>query len=91
VLISANAAGAGWFVAPTPGQDEEFGANGVAPDSSPAAGKLDLLTVVLHEMGHLAGQPDVSSLTNPGALMGEALEPGVRLTSAIDAVFGGTQ
>ena len=56
---------------------------------SGAAGHVDLLTVVLHEMGHALGLPDI---TAPGStdLMAEALATGLhRLPSMadIDAVF----
>jgi hypothetical protein len=88
VVVSADAAGYGWFVDPTPRQDEEF-AGGVAPPGSPAAGREDLLTVVLHEMGHLAGRPDVEGAAAGNDLMADALAPGVRRTQALDAVFSG--
>jgi hypothetical protein len=45
IWISQNADGYGWSVNPDP----------AAP---PAPGKLDLLTVVAHEMGHVLGYPD---------------------------------
>jgi hypothetical protein len=48
---------------------------------------MDLLTVVLHEMGHLAGRGDVSGAAHPDALMAGTLVPGRRRTAAIDAVF----
>jgi hypothetical protein len=90
VLVSADGAGRGWFADPTPLRDEEFAAG--APDSplaalpgSPAAGKEDLLTAVLHEMGHLAGRPD-----GDGGLMAAALAPGTRDLGALDQVFAGT-
>jgi hypothetical protein len=51
------------------------------PGSS-AAGKEDLLTAVLHEMGHLAGSPDGGT-----GLMAGALAPGTRDLGALDAVF----
>jgi hypothetical protein len=96
VTVSINAAGQGWFVDPTPGQDEEFAPYGpggllTALPGSPAAGKVDLLTTVLHEMGHLIGLPDVSSLVNPLNLMDEALAPGTRRTDALDQVFASIQ
>src|SRR5262249_38306757 len=58
VTISADASGQGWFVDPTPLQDEEFA-------GGPAMGTMDLLTAVLHEMGHLAGRPAVSAAADP--------------------------
>ncbi|QEH37847.1 Copper resistance protein CopC [Aquisphaera giovannonii] len=51
ISIDANAAGYGWFVDPTPGDDLEF-----APGASgPARTHVDLLSVVSHEMGHELG------------------------------------
>ena len=54
-----------------------------------AAGRMDLLTVVLHEMGHLAGRRDVSTAGHPNALMDATLAPGLRRADALDAVFAG--
>jgi hypothetical protein len=45
-------------------------------------GKVDLLTAVLHELGHLAGNPDSTS-----GLMDGVLAPGVRQTQALDQIF----
>jgi hypothetical protein len=91
VWIDDDAAGNGWFVDPTPDQDEEFlsGAGGrlSAAPGGPAEGKMDLLTAVLHELGHLAGLSDVSAATNPADLMGDQLAQGTRLTAALDRVF----
>jgi hypothetical protein len=94
VEISPNAAGYSWFVDATPLQNEEFhpGAPGsplVALPGSPAAGKIDLLTVVLHEMGHLAGRPDVNAPGHADDLMAETLAPGTRRVDALDKVFAG--
>ena len=44
----------------------------------------DLLTVVLHEMGHLVGADDGGD-----GLMAAVLPEGTRRTDALDAVFGG--
>jgi hypothetical protein len=82
ILISPDAAGHGWFVDPSPAQDEEF-ANGVALPGSAAAGRMDLLTTVLHEMAHFTGQPDVDG---PG-LLDPTLSEGVRATGNLGAVF----
>jgi hypothetical protein len=89
VVLSADGAGHGWFVDTTPLQDEEFAAGApgsplVALPGSPAAGKEDLLTAVLHEMGHLAGRPDGGT-----GLMAAALGPGTRDLGALDQVFAG--
>jgi hypothetical protein len=90
VLLDGDAAGHGWFVDPTPLTDEEFDASGQALAGGPAAGRMDLLTAVLHELGHLAGLPDVSAATDPADLMGEQLGAGVRRTAVLDQVFART-
>ncbi len=85
ILLSPNGAGHGWFVDPTPYMDEEF-SGGAAYVGSPAAGREDLLTTVMHELGHLAGLPD-----NDGSgLMVETLAAGVRRTDLLSAVFAGS-
>jgi hypothetical protein len=60
IVIDGSAAGWGWFIDPTPRDNSEFtirlpsGALAAAP-SSPAYGRMDLLTTVLHEMGNAMG------------------------------------
>jgi hypothetical protein len=82
IVLSPDGAGHGWFVDPTPYQDEEF-TNGTAYAGSPAVGREDLLTTVLHELGHIAGLPDDSG----SALMLDALPTGTRRTDALNAIF----
>jgi hypothetical protein len=94
-VFSADAAGSGWFVDPTPLADEEFrpgapGAPRTAQTESAAAGRVDLLTVVLHEMGHLAGLPDRDGAGDGDDVMADALPPGVRRVDALDRVFAAT-
>jgi hypothetical protein len=59
----------------------------VAPPNSAAAGREDLLTTVLHEMGHLAGRPDIDSQGHPFDLMADTLPVGLRHTADLDRVF----
>ena len=73
-------AGHGWFIDPTPALDEEFepvGSGGElrAVDSA-LAERMDLLTVVSHELGHVLGLPDLDPLAD--SLMGSTLQPGQR-------------
>jgi hypothetical protein len=62
VVIDTDAAGHGWFVDATPSDNFEFayaenaaGTDLSADPASAAAGHLDLLTAVVHEMGHELG------------------------------------
>ena len=72
VELSADAAGYGWFVNANPAA--------VVP-----AGREDLLTVVMHELGHTLGLNDLDPATSPTDLMAETLATGVRrLPSAQD-------
>lgn len=59
ILIDRHAQGAGWFVDSTPLDWNEFtpwtgGSFQAKPDSA-AAGKYDLFTALLHELGHISG------------------------------------
>jgi hypothetical protein len=82
IVIDPTAAGYGWYVDPTPFDDSEFAtaSPGVlqADSASPAFGRLDLLTVVMHELGHLAGKQDINNEVNPADLMDATLAAGVR-------------
>ena len=49
IWLDADAAGWGWFVDPTPGDDLEF----TKPGDQREQGRMDLLTAILHELGHL--------------------------------------
>lgn len=57
ITLDATAAGWGWFVDATPGNSEEFNSQGVAL-SVTNAGRIDLLSVLVHELSHAAGSAD---------------------------------
>ncbi|MEQ8784963.1 MAG: hypothetical protein RIC55_01635, partial [Pirellulaceae bacterium] len=95
IRIDADAAGHGWFVDATPWDDVEFDAAGAALTAD-ATGRFDLLTVVMHELGHLLGLEDHDAEHVHGdALMSETLPLSTRrahaaapLTeAAVDAAF----
>jgi len=87
IWIDDDAAGYGWFVDETPADDAEF-ARREATDrfmtalSEEATGKVDLLSAVMHEMGHLLGleHDDVigDGDDEDNDIMSAILEPGVR-------------
>ena len=95
ILIDADAAGYGWFVDVSPAFSNEFSVRldrnvFAAARSSDAFGRMDLLTVVLHELGHVLGfdHDDAARF----AVMDEVLAPGVRYTLGkprFDLVMGG--
>jgi hypothetical protein len=90
VQIDANAAGYGWFVDPTPTSNEEFsspaGSSQLKAVDPQALDHIDLLTVVEHELGHVAGLGDLSGLASD--IMNGVLGAGVRrLASATDAAL----
>ncbi len=95
VYIDANAAGYGWFVDSTAGTDEEFrttSSGSSSAISSKAVDKIDLLTVVEHELGHVLGLDDLdAALVNE--LMARTLGTGVRRSaasiSALDLALAG--
>ncbi len=61
VTLDKDAAGNSWFVDSTPLSDEEFANNGgqlSATANGGAAGRLDALTTIVHELGHQLGLND---------------------------------
>jgi hypothetical protein len=78
ILIDTDAAGHGWFIDATPGDDVEFTTDDdgeLTATAGPAAGRMDLLTVVTHEFGHAVGLDHDESTHD---LMAATLTPGTR-------------
>ena len=69
VTIDRDAAGHGWFVDPTPRSDSEFR----RPGDQAEQGKMDLLTAVVHELGHVLGRDHEAD-----GVMAETLAVGTR-------------
>jgi hypothetical protein len=68
IVIDSDAAGHGWFIDPTPSDNSEFthvqnaeGTDLLTDPSNAAAGHMDLLTAVTHEMGHELGLDDITA------------------------------
>jgi hypothetical protein len=80
ILIDKDAAGYGWFIDKTPADSSEFklrkDGRMIAAAGSQAYGKMDLLSVVTHEIGHMLGfgHDDAARYT----VMDNVLDAGVR-------------
>ncbi len=80
ITINQTAAGNNWYVNTSAGSSRAFGlvgpgGDGLAGPGSPAAGEVDLLTVLEHELGHVIG---LSDNAQAGDLMDITLGVGVR-------------
>ena len=87
ITLDTNAAGYGWFIDATPYQNEEWLPTSnpnewVAKPGSEAEGKMDLLSVLLHEYGHVLG---IEHTADRHDLMASILQPGVRHLPDVDA------
>ena len=81
ITLDTNAAGHGWYIDPTPLDNSDD----YLPTSDPmvwqakagsaAAGKMDMLSVLLHEYGHALG---LEHSANGADFMAASLQPGVR-------------
>jgi VCBS repeat-containing protein len=80
VALDNTAAGHNWFIDTTPGDNSEFLPTSnpnewVAKEGSAAAGKMDMLSVLLHEYGHALG---IEHSADSHDYMGTTLQAGVR-------------
>lgn len=71
IWIDRSAAGRGWFVDQTPWDDSEF----TRPGNQSEQHRVDLLTVIMHELGHVLGLDH-----DDHGVMAETLAAGVRRT-----------
>jgi VCBS repeat-containing protein len=80
ITLDTSASGYGWFIDSTPADNSEFLPTSnpnewVAKAGSAAAGKMDMLSVLLHEYGHALG---INHSADPNDYMGTTLTAGVR-------------
>ena len=88
ITIDPNANDYGWFVDATPTEDEEYVFNdilGYVSTGGDSAGGVDLLTVILHEQGHVLGLPDLAA---EGNLMYQYINEGKRRLPVEDQALG---
>ena len=94
IVIDPTAAGHGWFVDPTPRDNVEFHvapglAEWMADVHSAAFGRMDLLTTIMHELGHVLGFDDQQAQRNHANLMTETLSAGIRRSPLAESLMGG--
>ena len=86
ITLDNNAAGHNWFIDATPADNAEFLPTSnpnqwIAKAGSDAAGKMDLLSVLLHEYGHALG---IEHSADGNDFMAATLQPGVRRLPSSD-------
>ncbi|CAN5908548.1 hypothetical protein BH11VER1_BH11VER1_36940 [soil metagenome] len=93
IQVDSTAGGNGWFVDVSADRDTEFGSAKsdtllyTDPSGDPA-GRIDLLTTIMHEMGHVLGLSDSYSLQDRGNIMYGYLTKGERRLPAKDQAKG---
>ncbi|HET7802354.1 MAG TPA: hypothetical protein VFL38_18165, partial [Humibacillus xanthopallidus] len=81
IYVDRDAAGFGWYTSTSGSLFTTTNSSGdlVAASGSLAAGRMDLLTVLLHELGHMLGLAN-NNAAGPGRVMLGSLPAGVRRT-----------
>jgi polyvinyl alcohol dehydrogenase (cytochrome) len=78
IVLDVDAAGWGWFIDPTPRDDSEFS----RPGDQGEEGRMDLLTALMHEVGHILGHDH-----DEGGVMHETLAAGTRIAPAPGSIL----
>ena len=84
IRLDLNAAGIGWFIDPTPFADEEFAGENLHAIDEDAIGRVDLLSVIFHELLHKLGGEDLDVIEHPDHILAETLPPGRRRLPSAD-------
>ena len=92
VFVDLDAAGRGWFIDQTPQDNAEFHfvrglGEWIADAHSPASSRMDLLTTVMHELGHVLGFDDQQAQRHSANLMTETLSTGVRRSPLTESMI----
>ncbi|HEX2763965.1 MAG TPA: Ig-like domain-containing protein [Allosphingosinicella sp.] len=91
INVDSDGAGKGWFIDATPGEDSEFSGAGnplTAAAGGGAEGRIDLLTVVMHELGHQIGLDDIYQNAEADELMYGYVNAGERRLPQADDLAG---
>lgn len=93
IFIDRTAAGRGYFVDLTPNLDEEFSSQQgrLVATSVAAQGRVDLLTVLLHELGHALGEDHETDANASHELFAPTILPGERRLFEVDHVFSANE
>lgn len=78
IWLDDNAAGWGWYIDARPGNDTEF----TTPGNHGEQHRIDLLSVLEHEIGHLLGREHEAD-----GLMADTLDTGIRTMPAMENVL----
>ena len=88
ITLDDDGTGHGWFVDPTPGSSTEFplavSAEEQAAVDGPAARRMDLLSVLEHEYGHVLQLTHVNPAAAPHSVMRATIDTGVRRVPVAD-------
>lgn len=80
IIVDVDAAGNGWFVDRSPGEDSEYvstnGRGRMDAIDVDARQRIDLLTTLIHEYGHMLALPDEA--TDGNGVMSRQLDVGLR-------------